>query len=106
MGNFVVLYFDNVLIYNSCMDQHLHHLREVLFALRREQLYANLLKCELLTISLNFLGFIISAKGLELDPNEVAAITNWPLVVSMVLLLFIGDSFGILASYGPPLLTA
>jgi hypothetical protein len=77
LGKFVVLYFDDVLIYSSSMDQHLHHLREVLFALRHEQLYANLLKCELLT-PMNFLGFIISAKGLEPDPNKVAAITNCP----------------------------
>lgn len=60
------------------MDQHLHYLREVLSALRREQLYANLSKCELLTTSVNFLGLIISRKGLEPDQNKVAAITNWP----------------------------
>lgn len=78
IGKFVAVYFDDILIYSSSMDQHLHHLREVLSALRREQLYANLLKCELLTTSVNFLGFIISAKGLEPDPNKVAAITNWP----------------------------
>jgi hypothetical protein len=60
------------------MDQHLHHSREVLSALRHEQLYANLLKCELLSIFVNFLGFIISTKGLEPDPNKVAAIINWP----------------------------
>jgi hypothetical protein len=70
LGKFVVVYFDDILIYSSSMDQHLHHLREVLSALRREKLYANLSKCELLTTSVNFLGFIISAKGLEPDPNK------------------------------------
>jgi hypothetical protein len=77
LGKFVV-YFDDILIYSSSTDQHLHHLREVLSALRREQLYANLLKCELLSTSVNFLGFVISAKVLEPDPNKVAATTNWP----------------------------
>lgn len=73
----VVVYFDDIIIYNSSMDQHLHHLREVLSTLSREQLYANLLKCELLTTSVNILGFIISPKGLEPDPSKVAAITTW-----------------------------
>jgi hypothetical protein len=58
LGKFVVLYFDDVLIYSSSMDQHLHHLREVLFALRHEQLYANLLKCELLTYEFSRLHYI------------------------------------------------
>lgn len=78
IGKFVVVYFDDILIYSSSMDQHLDHLRELLSALRREKLYANLLMCELLTTSVIILGFIVSAKGLEPDPNKVAASTNWP----------------------------
>jgi DNA-binding winged helix-turn-helix (wHTH) protein len=63
LGSLLLYIFYDILIYSSSMDQHLHHLREVLSALRRGKLYAHahLMKCEMLT-TMNRLGFIISAK--------------------------------------------
>lgn len=54
IGKFVVVYFNDILIYSRSLEQHLQHLREVLLALRREKLYANSKKCELLVSSVNF----------------------------------------------------
>lgn len=54
IGKFVVVYFDDILIYSSSKEQHFQHLREVLSVLRREQLYANPKKCEFLAPSINF----------------------------------------------------
>ena len=78
IGKFVVVYFDDILVYSSSMEDHLQHLREVLCTLRREQLYANPKKCELLVSSVNFLGFIVSGRGLQVDPSKVEAILSWP----------------------------
>jgi hypothetical protein len=78
IGKFVVVYFDDILIHSRSLEQHLQHLREVLLALRREQLYANPKKCELLVSSVNFLGFIVSEKGLQVDPIKVVSILTWP----------------------------
>ncbi|PKU83354.1 RNA-directed DNA polymerase [Dendrobium catenatum] len=41
MGKFVVVYFDDILIYSHYVDQHLDHLRQVCDVLRKEQFYAN-----------------------------------------------------------------
>ncbi|PKU62307.1 RNA-directed DNA polymerase [Dendrobium catenatum] len=61
LGKFVVVYFDDILIYSKSIDQHLEHLKQVCEILRKEQLYTNPRKCVFLTDSVTFLGFIISA---------------------------------------------
>jgi hypothetical protein len=49
IGNFVVVYFDDILIYNTCLFEHLDHLRVVFDALRAASLFANLEKCTFCT---------------------------------------------------------
>ena len=61
IGKFVVVYFDDILIYSRRREDHLHHLRQVCDALRREKLYAHPKKCYFFTTEVSFLGFIVSA---------------------------------------------
>jgi len=49
IGKFVVVYFDDILIYSLTMDEHLHHVRNVLEVLRQEKLFANRDKCTFCT---------------------------------------------------------
>ncbi|XP_044477533.1 uncharacterized mitochondrial protein AtMg00860-like [Mangifera indica] len=50
----------------------------VLEVLRKECLFANLKKCNFCTNKLVFLGFVVSAKGIEVDEEKVKAIKQWP----------------------------
>ncbi|XP_020683270.2 uncharacterized protein LOC110100190, partial [Dendrobium catenatum] len=78
LGKFVVVYFDDILIYSTSEDQHLNHITQVCEVLRKEQLFANPAKCKFLTDSVTFLGFIISNQGISADPEKVRAINEWP----------------------------
>ncbi|KAK1595928.1 hypothetical protein QYE76_007778 [Lolium multiflorum] len=60
------------------LEDHVQHVREVLCILRHEKLYANLPKCTFAQNKLVFLGFVVSANGIEVDSSKVEAIHNWP----------------------------
>ncbi|KAL0696239.1 hypothetical protein Bca4012_063419 [Brassica carinata] len=78
IGLFVVVYFDDILVYSKCLKEHIDHLRAVLDVLRKERLYANLKKCTFCTDNLVFLGFVVSADGVKVDQEKVKAIPEWP----------------------------
>ena len=61
LGKFVVVYFDDILIYNKFHDEHLVHLKRVLEALRHESLYNNMDKCVFCMDHVVFLGFVVSS---------------------------------------------
>ncbi len=78
IGNFVVVYFDDILIYSKSMHEHIQHLRLVFDVLRSEKLYANFKKFYFCLEKLVFLGFVVSSGGIEVDEEKVRAIREWP----------------------------
>ena len=71
------MFIDDILIYSSSREEHAEHLRIVLQTLREHRLYAKLSKCQFWLDSVAFLGHIISAEGVSVDPQKVEAILNW-----------------------------
>ncbi|XP_056852639.1 LOW QUALITY PROTEIN: uncharacterized protein LOC108835624 [Raphanus sativus] len=78
IGVFVVVYFDDILVYSKSLEEHIVHVRTVLDVLRKEKLFANLKKCTFCTDNLVFLGFVVSADGVKVDQEKVKAIQEWP----------------------------
>ncbi|RDY05922.1 hypothetical protein CR513_10177, partial [Mucuna pruriens] len=64
---FVVVYFDNILIYSKTLDEHVEHLHFVLNVLRENKLYGNLKRCSFCCEFVVFLGFVVSSKGISVD---------------------------------------
>jgi hypothetical protein len=78
LGRFVVVYFDDILVYNKSLDEHIEHLHCVLPVLRKEKLYANLKTCSFCLDKVVFLGYHVSGKGLAVDEEKVKTIKEWP----------------------------
>lgn len=76
IGKFVVVYFDDILIFISSIDDHLSHLRDVLCVLRRDQLFAAEHKCEFGVPEVLFLGYVVSGQGLAMDKSKVEAVRS------------------------------
>jgi hypothetical protein len=75
--DFVVIYIDDILIYNGFMEKHVEHLRKVFEKLRENKLYAKLEKCEFEVTEVDFLGHRITQEGLKMDDHKVKAILDW-----------------------------
>ena len=77
MDKFVVVFIDDILIYSRTHEEHAEHLRLVLSVLRERQLYAKLSKCEFWMDEAQFLGHVISAQGIAMDPAKVDVVVKW-----------------------------
>src|SRR5260221_1505581 len=71
-------YLDDILIYSDSLEDHQDHVCEVLHRLHTAGLYAHLKKCKFHTDTGEYLGFILSPKGLQMDPAKVSTIQDWP----------------------------
>ena len=77
LDQFVIVFIDDILIYSGSKEDHEEHLRVVLQILRENQLYAKFSKCQFWLDSVAFLGHVILAEGVYVDPQKIEAIVNW-----------------------------
>jgi N6-adenosine-specific RNA methylase IME4 len=77
LRKFVLVFFDDILIYSKSLAEHRHHLSQVLQILRLHQLKAKLSKCTFATASVDYPGHVLSGSGVATDPSKIEDITNW-----------------------------
>ncbi|GMI66048.1 hypothetical protein HRI_000274100 [Hibiscus trionum] len=77
LDKFVVVFIDDILVYSRTEAEHEEHLRVVLQALLENQLYAKLSKCEFWLREVVFLGHVVSAEGIRVDPQKIEAVMSW-----------------------------
>ena len=73
----MVVFIDDILIYSQLEDEHEDQLRVLLQLLRDHQLYAKFSKCEFWLTEVGFLGHVVSASGVSVDPEKVGAVMSW-----------------------------
>jgi hypothetical protein len=86
LDRFIVVFIDDILIFSKMMEEHEEHLGLVLEKLRSNQLYAKFSNCEFWLTEVTFLGHVISAGGVSVDPGKVKDVLNWmpPTTVSEI----------------------
>ena len=77
LDKFVVVFIDDILIYSKNEEEHARHLHIILQRLREHQLYAKFSKCDFWLKEVPFLGHVISAEGISIDPSKVQDALDW-----------------------------
>lgn len=76
---FVLVFFDDILVYSKSEEEYEEHVKKVLHLLRKHQLFAKRSKCTFCNRHIEYLIFIISEEGIFVDPAKVKDIIEWPL---------------------------
>jgi hypothetical protein len=74
----VLVFFDDILIYNNPWEEHVQHVDKVLQLLEEKQLYANTCKCAFRVQEVEYLSHIVSHEGVKVDPNKIKATRECP----------------------------
>ena len=78
LDEFVLVYIDDILVYSDTFEEHVEQVRKVLKKLEQAGLRLKMSKCSFHQKRVKFLGFIISDQGIEMDPEKVKSIIEWP----------------------------
>nr|CAB3453399.1 unnamed protein product [Digitaria exilis] len=78
LRRFVLVFFDDILIYSTSWTDHLRHVRVVLSVLQEHQLFVKRSKRAFGVTSISYLGHTISDTGVAMDPGKVQAVLDWP----------------------------
>ncbi|KAJ4974693.1 hypothetical protein NE237_007867 [Protea cynaroides] len=80
----VIVFIDDILVYSKDTEAHATHLRVALQRLRREKLYVKFKKCGFWLKEVAFLGHVVTADGIKVDPSKIATIVGWNASKSVV----------------------
>ena len=81
---FIIVYLDYILIYTENESQsHVEAVRWILDLLRKNGLFANLKKCQFHQDEVRFLGYVVSAQGVQMKDERIEAVRNWPKLKSV-----------------------
>lgn len=78
LRKFVIVSFDDILVYSNTMDDHISHLIEVLSTLQTNSIFIKYSKSAFEVATIDYLGHIIAAGELHADPAKIEAMVNWP----------------------------
>ena len=77
LRKFVLVFFDDVLIYSDSVQNHWQHLEAVVTTMRQHQMYLKESKCSFAQPKVEYLGQFISAEGVQTDPRKIEVISKW-----------------------------
>jgi hypothetical protein len=78
LHNFVLVFFDDILIYSKNWTYHLTHVDRVLHLLSQHQLFLKQSKCAFGASEVEYLGHLVGKDGVRVDPKKIEAMQDWP----------------------------
>ncbi|RVW27161.1 Transposon Ty3-I Gag-Pol polyprotein [Vitis vinifera] len=78
IGRSVEVYIDDIVVKSKTREQHILHLQEVFYLLRKYDMKLNPSKCAFGVSAGKFLGFMVSQRGIEVSPDQVKAVMETP----------------------------
>jgi hypothetical protein len=88
---FLLAYLDDLLIFSKTLKEHKRHVRQVLEKCKELGVHLKAEKCVFHAEEVPFVGFLVSAKGVRMDPSKISAIVDWPTPTSAHdILVFLG----------------
>ncbi|XP_026410718.1 uncharacterized protein LOC113305942 [Papaver somniferum] len=83
LRKFILVFFDDILVYNPDMEAHLEHLEITLKTLQQRTLHAKLIKCTFGQSKVEYLEHIITGEGVKADPTKVECMLKWPIPTTL-----------------------
>ena len=83
LRKFILVFFDDILVYNKDMTEHLHHLRVAFELLCANKLIVKKSKCVFGNNQMEYLGYVIIKEGVSIDPHKVEVMLNWPILTNI-----------------------
>nr|GEX44362.1 gypsy/Ty3 retroelement polyprotein [Tanacetum cinerariifolium] len=77
LRKFTLVFFDDILIYSKCLEDHVHHLATILSKMKDHILYAKESKCVFGITHVEYLGHVLSSAGVSTDLAKIQAMQSW-----------------------------
>jgi len=75
---FCQIYLDDVIVVSKSFEEHIKHLTMILERIRSAGMKLSPKKCHLFRDKVRYVGHIVSAAGIEADPDKIEKVRNWP----------------------------
>lgn len=79
LRQFIIVFFDDILVYSGSFEDHLRHLETTFEVLLANQFVLKLSKCSFAQQQVEYLGHVVFAPGVEPIPSKISAIQQWPI---------------------------